>query len=318
MRKSLIFAGLAVSVLALSGCALGSTDSPEPTAGTATSGELAGANVTVGSKEFTEQLILCEITAQRLEAQGATVKRICGMTGSATVRDAEVSGDIDTYWEYTGTGWISYLKHTEPIQNEEEQYTTVRDEDLAQNQIAWLPPAEANNTYAVAVKTETAKELGVTTLSEYAELSQSNPAEATFCGASEFFGRNDGWPGLVEAYGISLPDSGVATLAEGPIYDAVGKGDPCKFGEVFATDGRIAALGLTVLEDDKSFFPYYNLSLTVRQEILDKHPAISETMAPVTELLTTQTLQDLNAQVDVDGKTPVAVASAWLSENNLN
>jgi osmoprotectant transport system substrate-binding protein len=318
MRRSVILASLSVGALLLSGCALSSSGAPDAAAGANSSGPLKGVTIAVGSKEFTEQLVLCEITAQRLESQGASVKRVCSMSGSATVRAAELSGDIDMYWEYTGTGWTSHLKQTTAITNEKEQYEKVRDMDLAQNKIVWLAPASANNTYAIGVKTATAEKLNVKTISDYAALSQSSPADASFCGASEFFGRDDGWDGLIKAYGITVPKDKVATLAEGAIYNSISTGNPCNFGEVFATDGRIAALDLTALKDDKNFFPFYSLSLTVRQDTLKKNPAIEEAMKPVTALLTNDSLQKLNASVDVDGKTPEAVATAWLKDNGLN
>lgn len=316
MRGKALLATLSVGVLALTGCALSGTGSQAP-AGANTSGPLKGVSVAVGSKEFTEQLILCEITAQRLESQGATVKRVCGMSGSDTVRAAETSGGIDMYWEYTGTGWISFLKQTEAIHDADEQYQKVRDMDLAQNKIVWLPAAAANNTYAIAVKTATAEKLGVKSISDYAALSKSNPKQAGFCGAAEFLGRNDGWPGLAKAYGIDIPANEVATLAEGPIYNSVSTGNPCNFGEAFATDGRIAGLDLTVLTDDKNFFPFYNLSLTVRQDFLTKNPKVEATMEPVAKKLTNATLQKLNASVDVDGKSPESVATTFLSDNGL-
>lgn len=318
MRKSAILAALGVGALLLSGCSLGGTAPGEASTGEKVDGVLSGATISVGSKDFTEQLVLCEITAQRLEAQGATVERICSMSGSATVRAAEDNGDIDLYWEYTGTGWTAHLGQTEVIADATEQYERVRDMDLEKNQIVWLPPAEANNTYAIAVKAETADKLKVKTISDYAALSQASPAEASFCGAAEFFGRDDGWEGMKKSYGIEVPADKVATLAEGPIYNSIATGNPCNFGEAFATDGRIAALGLVVLEDDKNFFPFYNLSLTVREDSLEENPAIEEAMAGVTELLTNESLQALNGAVDVDGKSPEAVAAAWLKENGLS
>jgi osmoprotectant transport system substrate-binding protein len=189
--------------------------------------------------------------------------------------------------------------------------------DKQQNNIVWLPPASANNTYALAAKTETAQKLGVSSLSDYAKLAGTDPGSAGFCGASEFLGRDDGWPGLQKAYGFSLPKDKVAVLAEGPIYNAIAKGNPCNFGEVFATDGRISALGLTVLQDDKKFFPPYNLSLNVKGDVLAKNPKIQDVMDPVSKLLSTSELQKLNAQIDVDGKTPEEVAGKWLSANKL-
>jgi osmoprotectant transport system substrate-binding protein len=315
MRKSFIAVGL-LSVVLTSGCALGA-NAPGQAAGPAKDGPLKDATVNVASKNFTEQLLLCEVTAQRLESQGANVKRTCGMSGSSAVRSALTSGAVDTYWEYTGTGWLTHLQQKEPITDADTMYQKLSEADK-QNGVVWLPPAPANNTYAVAVKTETAKKLGVTTLSDYAKLAKSDPASASFCGASEFFGRDDGWPGLKKAYGFDLPQDKVAELAEGPIYNAVGTGNPCNFGEVFATDGRIASLGLTVLEDDKKFFPPYNLSLNVTAALLQKTPAVQTVMEPVSKLLTTGELQKLNAQIDVDGKTPEEVAKGWLTANKLN
>jgi osmoprotectant transport system substrate-binding protein len=317
MRKSGFLAIVGASALILSGCSLSGSAPGDAPKGEKVDGPLSGVTIAVGSKDFTEQLVLCEITAQRLEAQGATVERVCSLNGSATVRAAEESGDIDLYWEYTGTGWTSHLTQTEVVADATEQYEKVRDMDLEENQIVWLPPAAANNTYAVAVSSETAERLKVKSLSDYAALSVESPEEASFCGASEFFGRDDGWEGLKKAYGINVPQEKVATLAEGPIYNSVDTGNPCNFGEAFATDGRIAALDLVVLEDDKNFFPFYNLSLTVRQDVLAAHPEIEEAMAEVTALLTNESLQSLNGSVDVDGKSPEAVAAAWLKENGL-
>jgi osmoprotectant transport system substrate-binding protein len=316
LRKKTCAAVVLVSVLLTSGCSLSAAG--PGSAGVAKDGDLKGDSVTVGSKEFTEQLILCEITAERLESEGASVKRTCGMSGSDAVRSALTSGSIDMYWEYTGTGWLTHLQQANTVRDPEQMYQKLSAMDKAKNKVIWLPPASANNTYAVAVKAAVAKKLGVSTLSDYAKLAKTTPASAGFCGASEFFGRDDGWPGLQETYGFSLPQAQVATLAEGPIYNSIAKSNPCNFGEVFATDGRIAALGLTVLKDDKEFFPPYNLSLNVRESVLTKDPAIKTVMAPVSKLLTTTELQKLNAQVDVDGKTPEEVASTWLKNNKLN
>ncbi|WP_030939093.1 MULTISPECIES: glycine betaine ABC transporter substrate-binding protein [Streptomyces] len=315
MRRTMMAAASLLSLALTSGCALGSSGA-DVGSGPARSGPLKGVTVNVASKNFTEQLLLCEITAQRLESQGASVKRTCGMSGTNAVRAALTSGDVDMYWEYTGTGWLT-LQQRGNITDPQALYEKVSALDRSENDVVWLPPAAANNTYAVAVKTSAGKKLGVATLSDYAELASKDPGSAGFCGASEFFGRDDGWPGLQKAYGFNLPKSDAAELAEGPIYNAVVKGDPCNFGEVFATDGRISALGLTVLKDDKKFFPPYNLSLNVRGTVLKKYPSIQTVMDPVSKLLVTAQLQKLNAEIDVDGKRPEEVASQWLSANKL-
>jgi len=275
--------------------------------------DLTGVTIGVGGKEFTEQLVLCELTALLLEEQGATVDRKCGISGSATVRAALQSGDIDMYWEYTGTGWISYLGETDPILDPYELWLAVDERDQAENQITWLDPAPANNTYAVAVKTELGDQLGISSISDYADLANSDASMASFCGAAEFFARNDGWPGLQETYGFSLPRGEVSELAYGAIFNAVESQNPCNFGEVFATDGRIAALGLTVLKDDRQFFTPYNPSVSVRSELLAQNSGLAELFAPVSAALTDTVLQQINAQVDVDGLTPEQVAKDWLT-----
>lgn len=315
MRKTMLAAVGVLSVALSSGCALTSSG-PGQGGGPAEDGPLKGVTLNVASKNFTEQLLLCEITAQRLESQGAKVKRTCSMSGTNAVRAALTSGAVDMYWEYTGSGWLA-LQQKADVTDPQVLYRKLSALDKAKNDVVWLPPAAANNTYAVAAKTETAEKLHVSTLSDYAKLSTTDPGSAGFCGASEFFGRDDGWPGLQKAYGFKLPKGKVAELAEGPIYNAVAKGNPCDFGEVFATDGRISALGLTLLKDDKKFFPPYNLSLNVRGTVLEKNPRIRTVMAPVSKLLTTSELQKLNAQIDVDGKTPEEVADQWLSANKL-
>ncbi len=313
MATGLTATGGLAAVLALTSCGLGGAAPSGVTAGSlANEGDLSGVELTVGGKEFTEQLILCELTAQALESTGATANRNCGMSGSSSVRSAMLSGDIDLYWEYTGTGWITHLGETQPIADPQELYRAVAERDEQENSISWLKPAPANNTYAVAVAKEKAEELNVATLSDYAALAKSDPAAASFCGAAEFFGREDGWPGLQTAYGFELPGGNVSELAAGAVYNAIDTSTPCVFGEVFATDGRVAALDLTVLEDDKQYFTAYNPAVCVRSDVLKANPAIADVLAPVAAALDDETLQKLNAKVDVDGATPEDTAKEWL------
>jgi len=278
--------------------------------------DLSGAEFTVGSKEFTEQLILGQMTIQLLEDAGASVTDQTGLVGSGTVREALIADEIDMYWEYTGTGWITHLGNTEPVVGEMEQYEAVRDADEA-NDIVWLEPAPFNNTYAIAASNEKAEELGLTTLSDLATYLEENPDQGTLCAAAEFLGRDDGLPGLEEAYGFDFADDAISELELGLVYPSVDEADPCNFGEVFATDGRVAALGLTVLEDDEQFFASYLPSLNVRSEVLEEHPGLEELFAPLSEALDNQTMQDLNAQVDVEGEDPADVARTFLEEQGL-
>ena len=278
--------------------------------------DLSGAEYTVGSKEFTEQLILGQITMQALEAAGATVNDQTGLAGSVAAREALESGEIDMYWEYTGTGWITYLGHTDPVPGRQEQFEAVAKEDLEKNDIKWLaPPAPANNTYAFAVRSEAYEDLGVKTISDFKQLIEENPEEATICVGTEFSTRDDGLPGVEEAYGFQFPTENIVKMDEGQIYQATDQGERCNFGEVFQTDGRIEGLGLEIVEDDKGFFPLYNPALNVRMQAMD--PKLAKLFAPISEKLTTETLQKLNAQVDVEGQLPEEVAEQWLSENGF-
>jgi osmoprotectant transport system substrate-binding protein len=278
---------------------------------------LSRATITVGSKEFTEQLILGEIAIQALENAGATVERQTGMVGTEAARDALLSGSVDLYWEYTGTGWTTLLGHEDPITDSRQLYEAVAKEDLERNSVRWLAPAPADNTYALAVRSEAAEVLGVRSLSGLAALVELRPENATLCAANEFLVRPDGLPGLQQAYGFQFPPGSITELPLEDIYGAIDKGDQCIFGEVFLTDGRMRTLGLTVLDDDKNFFPAYNPAPTVRRDVLDQHPDIAKVFAPISEKLDNETLGSLNAAVDVEGKSPHDVAQQFLRQNSL-
>jgi osmoprotectant transport system substrate-binding protein len=271
-------------------------------------GPLAGASFVVGAKDFAEQNVLAELTAHVLRANGADAEAK-EIKGSINTRKALEAGEVDLYWEYTGTAWVTYLGETTPLPDPQQQYDEVARADRERNGIAWLPPADFNNTYALAVR----EGVGVVDL---ARLAQERPADATVCVESEFAAREDGLPGLLRAYGITLPPENVKLLDTGVIYTETDKGS-CNFGEVFATDGRIAALGLTVLEDDRRFFPVYQGAPTLSDETLQAHPALADVLAPLTERLDTETIRALNARVDVDGEDPADVAEDWLAEAGL-
>jgi osmoprotectant transport system substrate-binding protein len=278
---------------------------------------LRGAEFTVGSKEFTEQLILGQIAIQALEARGATVTDKTGLPSTKAAREALESGEIDMYWEYTGTGWINHLGHEEPIPDARKQYEAVAKEDVKKNQIHWLSPAPANNTFAIAVRTEAAGILGTETLSSLAVLSEVRPEDVTLCAASEFLNREDGLPGLEKAYDFEIPTGNIVKTELDQIHQAVDEGGKCNYGEVFATDGQINSLDLMLLEDDKQFFPIYNPALTVRKEVMDQYPEVADVFAPITQKLNGETLRELNAAVDVDGESPENVARQFLRENGF-
>lgn len=309
--KKFILLAVMIAVFVLVGGALAQEETPEPVPTLPSRDEvsLEGVNFKVGSKDFSEQIILAYLTMDILESYGATTEDLSNIVGSANTRAALVSGDIDMYWEYTGTGWITHLQQTTPIADPMEQWQAVADMDLEENQIAWLHPAPFNNTYAFAAPRATVEELAIAALSDIAGLPVE---EQTFCIESEFSTRDDGMPGMVAAYGIDVPDANIFMLDTGVIYSQTAAGDTCNFGEVFATDGRIAALDLVVLADDLNFFPVYQPAVTLRAETLEQYPALADIFAPIAAALTNEEMQAMNAAVDVDGEDPHDVATEWL------
>ncbi|TFC18616.1 glycine betaine ABC transporter substrate-binding protein [Cryobacterium algoritolerans] len=301
----------AVGMLTISACSAGG--GAAASSGGAKGTEVKGLTGTIGAKEFSEQYILANLTSQLLNAHGAKTDTNTQVAGSSNVRAALESKEFLGYWEYTGTSWITYNKNTIPVKGAEAQFTATKEAD-AKNGIAWLDPAPLNNTYAFAIRSDKAKKLGIKSLSDIAKL----PAkEQTFCIDSEFSTRDDGWPGLKKTYGIDVPDSNVALLQLGLTYTAAQKGDDCNFGEVFQTDGRIKALGLTVMADDKQFFPVYQGAFTLQEKDLSKYPGIAGVMALMSDKLTTKEMQILNAKVDVDGDDPKTIAHDWLTAEGL-
>jgi osmoprotectant transport system substrate-binding protein len=274
--------------------------------------DLSGATFTVGSKDFSEQIILAQITEIVLKQMGATVVDKSNIKGSVNTRTALTSGAIDMYWEYTGTAWITYQKQTKPIPDPVAQYKAVADADLKDNKIKWLSMAPFNDTYAMAVLQTTADQLNVKTLSDVAALALKSPDKVTFCVESEFSTRDDGLPGMLKAYDMKIPPDNIKSVDTGVIYTETAKGQTCTFGEVFATDGRIAALKLAVMADDKNFFPNYNVALTMRSDTFNKYPQLADLFAPIAALLDNTTMQKLNAEADVDGKDPADIAAEWL------
>ncbi|WP_406688323.1 glycine betaine ABC transporter substrate-binding protein [Saccharopolyspora sp. ID03-671] len=319
-RSALKAASLAAAGLMLAGCGLSSGSSvplavepgiiqPVP--------ELEGQTITVGSKNFTEQLILGYLGEFALSAAGADVRDLSSIQGSSTARKALTSDQIDVLFDYTGTSWISYNGNNDPIPDARAQFEAVREQDLERNGVAWTAVNyQVDNTYAFAVNQDAAQRLGVQNLSDIQQVVAEHPEDATFCVDTEFASRNDGLPGVEETYGFKTNPGNVKVLTEGAIYQATADGT-CTFGEVFTTDGRIPALNLKVLADDKQFFPRYNVGVTLRDEMLKRYPQLTQVFQPIAEKLTNEELMKLNAQVDVDGRDPADVARDWMAEKGL-
>lgn len=309
LRHALGLLGALAVTPALAGCAGQYSGGGE--------GPLKGAKIAFGSKDFTEQRVLGQITVQYLRDQGAAVWDQTGLVSSQAVRSSLEKGDIDAYWEYTGTAWITYFGHDKPIPDTKRQFDAVAAEDAKDHGIDWIDEAPLNNTYALAVKRSKAKELGITSLSELKDLIASPKGKnLTFCIESEFANRPDGFPGVQKTYGFKAPGNRVKRLDAGLIYSQTGNG-ACTFGEVFTTDGRIKGLDLLPLTDDKRFFPVYQAAISIRQDLLKRYPQFERVMAPVAKRLTTAELQLLNSRVDIEGVLPDKVAREWLQDEGL-
>ena len=324
-RTSRILGAAAVLATAglLAGCGLQPAASYVREAGPGTIAPIEGlpedAEITVTSKNFTEQLILGKIGVLAAEAAGFEVTDLTNVPGSQPVRELMVSGQADFTWEYTGTAWITYLGNAEGIPDQQEQWAAVRDADAA-NGLVWGEPAPLNNTYALAVRREAVDELGgITKMSQVAELPVG---ERTFCLEAEFNSRPDGFNPMLEAYGMErgtaqgVPDGNIGIYDTGAVYTATDNGD-CNFGEVFTTDGRIDSLDLVVLEDDRRFFPAYNAAPVYYAETLAQYPQLEEVYGQVAPLLTDEVMRRLNLRVDVNGEEPADVAFEWMVSEGL-
>jgi osmoprotectant transport system substrate-binding protein len=314
-RLTVLIALLAVSAL-LAGCGGLSSSGPSAKAGSlAQQVNLEGKSYTVGGKNFDEQLVLCEIAVAALESVNAKVTDRCNLGGTDATRKALLGGDIDLYWEYTGTAWVSFL-HQKPIQDSKAQYEAVRQRDLTQNNIIWGQPTPFNNTYAFAVKNERAQQLRLRMLSDMATYIQSGQP-GNVCIETEYQNRDDGFVGLQRTYGFQVPPDRVRVLQTGAIYQATADQKECLFGEVFTTDGRIPQLGLTVLQDDKLYHPLYNAAPTMRKDVYDRDPNIAKAFAPISAVLTNEVMAELNRQKSAQGKPQRQVARDWLAQQGF-
>ncbi|WP_067825015.1 glycine betaine ABC transporter substrate-binding protein [Nocardia inohanensis] len=274
---------------------------------------LEGVRITVGSKDFTEQNILGYLIAFALDAAGAEVRDLTNIVGSNSLRDAQVRGQVDIAYDYTGTGWINYLGNETPVSGSEPQFEAVRDADRTAHGMVWAAMAPMNNTYAMVTSARTAQETGVRTLSDYARLIAADPAAAATCVGTEFNVRQDGFPGMARKYGIDTGKVQKQIVQDALVYQATADARQCRFGSVAATDGRIPSLDLRLLDDDLGFFPQYNAALVMRADFAAAHPQVIELLTPISRLLTNQSITDLNRKVDVEGREPAVVAREWMA-----
>ena len=266
--------------------------------------------ITVSGKDFTEQNILCEMVSDYIESNtDISVNRKCNLGGAQVVFSAIQRGDIDLYIDYLGTDYTDILKYS-PISDVNKVYQTVKSEFNSKYNLSVLKQMNFNNTYALAVRQDTALKYNLKTISDIVPYARELKISPTL----EFVNREDGLAGLNKTYGLDFAD--VIAIDGSPRYTAL-MNDNSQVIDAFTTDGLLRKFGLVVLEDDKNFFPPYYAVPVIRNEVLDEYPELEELMNNLGGYLTNESVQELNYEVDELGKNPEIVANEFLKENNL-
>jgi len=260
--------------------------------------------VRVASKDFTEQLVLGEIVAQHLENRlHGHVSRRLGLGGTLLTQQAMVNGDIDVYPEYTGTALTAVLKE-KPLKDPGQVLAKVR-QGYAQWHLEWLDPLGFENTFAMVVHKDS-----VTTLTQAAS------ARAWKLGAGyEFAHREDGLPGLVKTYGLRIAGS-VKTMDLGLLYQALSKGQ-VEMVAGNSTDGMLAVLSVTVLQDDRHYFPPYECALVVREAAEKEFLALRPALVELSGKLSSDTMRRLNYELDGKHRPAREIARNFLRSAGL-
>lgn len=249
--------------------------------------------VRIGSKDFTENLIVSELYALALENAGFDVERVPNIAGSI-IHASIINDEIDLYPEYTGTGLLSILK--EPLLTDpEEVYQTVKAGYDEQFSITWLDYSAANDGQGLVIRTDVAEKYGIATISDL----QKNASNIRFASQGEFDQREDGIPALEKTYGKFEWKS--SKIYDNGLKYEVLKNDEADVAPAYTTEGQLVNTeDFTLLVDDKLVWPPYNLTPIVRNNVLDANPEIASILNEISARLDTKTITELNAKVDVD------------------
>jgi osmoprotectant transport system substrate-binding protein len=271
--------------------------------GNRTAGNSVSKNATirVGTKDFTENLIVGELYALALEDSGYKVERVTNIAGSV-IHTSLVNNQIDLYPEYTGTGLLSILKMKQ-LTDPGQVYKTVKEGYEKQFKITWLNYSQANDGQGLVIRTDMAKKLGITTISDL----QKHARELRFASQGEFDQREDGIPALTKVYGEFKWKS--SKIYDNALKYQVLKNNEADVAPAYTTEGQLVnANEFTLLEDDKHVWPPYNLAPVIRDNVLNAHPDIANILNKVSAKLDTKTVTALNAKVDVDKQDYAKVA----------
>ncbi|WP_304525522.1 ABC transporter substrate-binding protein [Halomonas sp. I5-271120] len=278
----------------------------------------AAAPVVVSSKIDTEGSVLGELIMQSLEAGGIDTENRLQLGGTSIVRQAIIAGEIDIYPEYTGNGAFFFDMADSPVwKNAAEAHAKVSELDREANGLVWLTPAEANNTWAMSVRGDLAREHGLESLEDLSTyLAQGG--EFKFAASAEFVESEAALPAFEQAYGFELDSDQLVVLSGGntaaTLRAAALQTNGVNAAMAYGTDGGLNALDLRVLKDTLEVQPVYQPAPVVRQAVLDAYPQIPELLSPVFEALDLETLQRLNGEVAVNGADPAKVAATFLDQ----
>ena len=281
----------------------------------------AADTIRVGSKIDTEGALLGNIIVQVLEANGIKTTNKVSLGTTKVVRGAITAGEIDIYPEYTGNGAFFFADEKNPAwKNAAAGYQLVKKLDKEKNQLIWLTPSPANNTWAIAIRKDVASSNKLKTLSDLGRYI-SNGGNFKLAASAEFIERPDALPAFQNAYGFKLKQDQLLTLAGGDtavtIKTAAEQTSGVNAAMAYGTDGPVAALGLVILDDVKGVQPIYAPAPIIRADALAKQPRIAQLLSPVFRSLTSTTLQQLNASIAIEGKDARKVAASYLKSKGF-
>jgi osmoprotectant transport system permease protein len=262
--------------------------------------------IVVGSKNFTEQVILGEMLAQQIERRThLAVDRKLNLGGTLVCHEAMTAGQLDTYVEYTGTGLTAILKEP-PVNESTVAYQKVKDAYKSKFGIEWTEPLGFNNTFAIIVRKSDAQQFNLKTISDAAPHTANWVAGFGY----EFIEREDGYPGLVKTYNLQFPIA-PRVMELGLTYKAASE-HQVDFIAGNSTDGLISALGLVVLEDNKHYFPPYDAAPLIRDAVAMKHPEVREALRALGGKISEEEMRRLNYAVDGEHKDVKQVVREFL------
>ncbi|MBU2956220.1 ABC transporter substrate-binding protein [Paracoccus sp. 1_MG-2023] len=278
----------------------------------------AGAqDIRVSSKIDTEGGLLGNMILLALSAADMPVQDRLQLGGTPILRDAITSGQVDIYPEYTANGAFFFNEGDSDVWKDAQAgYERVAQLDLEQNDITWLTPSPANNTWAVATRRDLADENGLTTMSELGEWIASG-GDVKLAASTEFVTSPAALPAFQETYGFQLRPDQLVQLSGGDtaatIAAAAQQTSGVNAAMVYGTDGGIAPAGLVVMEDDKAVQPVYQPAPIIRTEVLESYPQIAEVLEPIFRSLDLETLQELNGRIQIGGEPAASVARDYLT-----